>query len=259
VAIGLCREERLEHVLVDQNQLENALLNLAINWPRRHARRRHADDRRIERRARASKRPRDARRRAGRISGVLSVSDTGIGMPPKVLEHVFEAVLHEQRPMATGTGLGLSMVFGFVKQSGGTHRESRAEVGRGTTVRPTSRVAMSRMCRCCRGEAAGRSAPRNDTRGLRRPPTFGLTAIENADATRLQVLKASNGDQRTRGDRKATPRFDLLFTDRRDARPDPQRRTGAPRVALHAAGSRAVHVRLYARRESSTRASSIRA
>ncbi|MDF7169966.1 ATP-binding protein, partial [Escherichia coli] len=73
---------------------------------------------------------------------VFSVTDTGVGMPPEVVEHVFEPFF-TTKPDGHGTGLGLSMVFGFVTQSGG-HVAIDSAVGRGTTVQlyfPRSTVA----------------------------------------------------------------------------------------------------------------------
>jgi signal transduction histidine kinase len=63
----------------------------------------------------------------------VAVSDTGVGIPKEVIAHIFEPFFTTKRP-GEGSGLGLSMVYGFAKQSGG-HVEVESEPGRGTTVR----------------------------------------------------------------------------------------------------------------------------
>ena len=115
---------------VDGGQLENAVLNLAVN-------------------------ARDAMPSGGKLTietanaafeadeaspeikpgqyVMIAVGDTGVGMPPDVLARAFEPFF-TTKDVGKGTGLGLSMVYGFVKQSGG-HARIQSEVGNGTVVR----------------------------------------------------------------------------------------------------------------------------
>ena len=64
---------------------------------------------------------------------MVAITDTGSGMPKEVVDHVFEP-FYTTKPIGQGSGLGLSMVYGFVKQSGG-HIKIYSEPGRGTTIR----------------------------------------------------------------------------------------------------------------------------
>jgi signal transduction histidine kinase len=63
----------------------------------------------------------------------IEVSDTGAGMGPETLEHVFEPFFTTKEP-GTSSGLGLSMVYGAVRQGGG-YVTAHSEPGAGTTVR----------------------------------------------------------------------------------------------------------------------------
>ncbi|GLK78371.1 PAS domain-containing sensor histidine kinase [Methylopila turkensis] len=116
--------------LVDPSQLENALLNLCIN-----ARDAMPDGGRMV--VETANRWLDER--AARMHDVpigqylsLCVSDTGSGMTPEVMAKAFDPFF-TTKPIGAGTGLGLSMIYGFAKQSGGQVR-IYSEVGQGTTV-----------------------------------------------------------------------------------------------------------------------------
>jgi signal transduction histidine kinase len=116
--------------LVEPNQLENALLNLAVN-----ARDAMPDGGLLTIRTEAIELDGDGAAAHGIHAGryvVLSVSDTGIGMPPEVQRHAFEPFFTTKDP-ERGTGLGLSQVYGFVNRSGG-HIGLASKVGEGTTV-----------------------------------------------------------------------------------------------------------------------------
>jgi len=119
-------------VRCDRNQLENALLNLAINA--RDAMR-AAGGRLLIETAQVALDGRAVTDWEGAEAGDyvrISVTDTGAGMPPDVLAHAFEPFF-TTKPAGQGTGLGLSQLYGFVRQSSGVVRlESR--LGDGTAV-----------------------------------------------------------------------------------------------------------------------------
>ncbi len=132
IEVETIRSSGLWNTYIDPSQIENAVLNLAIN-------------------------ARDAMNGIGKLTVevgnayiddtyarhhpdikpgqyvLLAVTDTGEGMTAEVLERAFEPFF-STKPVGKGSGLGLSMVYGFVKQSGG-HVKIYSEPGEGTTVR----------------------------------------------------------------------------------------------------------------------------
>ena len=116
--------------LIDANQLENALLNLCIN-----ARDAMPDGGRITIET-ANKRLDEAAATERDLPAghyvTLCVTDTGTGMSPETIERAFDPFF-TTKPLGEGTGLGLSMIYGFARQSGGQVR-IYSEIGQGTTI-----------------------------------------------------------------------------------------------------------------------------
>ncbi|AWB21623.1 hybrid sensor histidine kinase/response regulator [Methylobacterium currus] len=198
-------------VLVDPPQLENALLNLCLN-------------------------ARDAMPEGGRIAIdttnlrldaaaargheippgdylSLCVTDTGTGMSPDVIARVFEPFF-TTKPIGQGTGLGLSMIYGFAQQSGGQVRIA-SEVGRGTSVcivlprhhgASETEAAPATLAEAPRAEQGETVLVVDDEPTVRMLVTevledLGYTAIEAADgAAGLKVLQSD-------------VRIDLVVTD----------------------------------------------
>jgi signal transduction histidine kinase len=123
-------DEGLWNVTVDPGQLENAILNLAINARDAMNGRGNIDIRLRNMPAAALA---DHPAAAGRDHVLIEIRDNGCGMPAEVLERVFDPFF-TTKPLGQGTGLGLSMAYGFVKQSEGFMDMDSTE-GIGTTVR----------------------------------------------------------------------------------------------------------------------------
>ncbi len=141
IQIDICLPEDAWYIHVDRNQLENAILNLAIN-----ARDAMQGEGLIELTAQNVSLDREFCAGKGITEGDyvrVALRDNGMGMPEQVLAQAFEPFF-TTKPDGKGTGLGLSMVFGFVKQSGG-HIEMSSVEGEGTRVQlyfPRSRRAL---------------------------------------------------------------------------------------------------------------------
>ena len=141
IQIDICLPEDAWYIHVDRNQLENAILNLAIN-----ARDAMQGEGLIELTAQNVSLDREFCAGKGITEGDyvrVALRDNGMGMPEQVLAQAFEPFF-TTKPDGKGTGLGLSMVFGFVKQSGG-HIEMSSMEGEGTRVQlyfPRSRRAL---------------------------------------------------------------------------------------------------------------------
>jgi signal transduction histidine kinase len=118
--------------LVDPHQLENVILNLAIN-----ARDAMPHGGRLTLELSNAMLDDQYVRSAAEVSAgqyvLLGVSDTGCGMSAETVEQAFEPFF-TTKPEGQGTGLGLSMAYGFARQSGG-HIRLYSEPGNGTTVK----------------------------------------------------------------------------------------------------------------------------
>jgi len=132
VSLGLALTPQLWTTRTDANQLENAILNLAIN-----ARDAMAEGGQLTVETSNVRLDWTVKANGDEIAPgeyvLVEVSDTGLGMSPAVLAKVFDPFF-TTKPIGQGTGLGLSMVYGFVRKSGG-HVSIYSEPGIGTTVK----------------------------------------------------------------------------------------------------------------------------
>ncbi len=192
----------------DPSQLENALVNLALNARDAmpgggrltlEAGNTHIDHDYAE--ANPDAKP-------GRYA-MIAVSDAGCGMSAEVVEHAFEPFF-TTKPEGRGTGLGLSQVFGFVRQSGG-HVKIYSEIGQGTTVK----LYLPRAA--AGSEAEERPAVVATPQGTERvlvvedDPDVRAAVVEMVEDLGYAVHEAANPDDAL-VILKAQP-VDLLFTD----------------------------------------------
>jgi PAS domain S-box-containing protein len=135
----------------------------------------------------------------------IAVSDTGTGMSPKIMEHAFEPFF-TTKPSGQGVGLGLSQIYGFVRQSGGIVQMETA-LGKGTTVR---------LC-------LPASVQKEDMQDEYKDPAKTIVLVEDEEIVRevtaeqlreqgYRVLEADSGAAALRL-LHAGARFDLLISD----------------------------------------------
>ncbi|HEY9039548.1 MAG TPA: response regulator, partial [Roseovarius sp.] len=202
-------EDGLWNTSVDPNSMENALLNVAINA-------RDAMDGQGKLTIVASNTELDdayARTHPDAEVGQyvrLAITDTGCGMPPETVDRIFEPFFTTKMD-GRGTGLGLSMVYGFAKQSGG-HVTLDSKVGVGTTMNiylPRSLEAAQAMHPVA---DAGLSGGSETILLVEDDDDVRETAFNMLTDLGYSVLQASGAEQALtllEGD----PHVDLLFTD----------------------------------------------
>ncbi len=211
VEMEVAGAEDIWTILVDPNQLENALLNLSLN-----ARDAMPDGGRLKIASANEWLDEPAARKRHLPPGQyvsLDVTDTGTGMPPDVAARAFDPFF-TTKPIGQGTGLGLSMIYGFVRQSGGEARIDSA-VGRGTTVRlyfprHDDAVALD-------DEAAPATAPADAGAGevvliIDDEPTIRMLIAEVLEDAGYSTIEAPDGPSGLRVLQSAR-RIDLLVTD----------------------------------------------
>ncbi|MFC5581113.1 PAS domain S-box protein [Rhodanobacter terrae] len=192
-------------VYADEGELEAALINLALNA--RDAMPRGGRLAITARSYNVAHAEEDTRLAPGSYV-VFTVSDKGEGIPPNILEHVLEPFF-TTKEAGRGSGLGLSMVYGFVKQSGG-HFNIESQVGFGTRVELFLPAAPS--------AAAEEAAPSPSRRGHE-----SILVVEDEPEVRrvsvaflrtLGYLPSEAGDAVTALEQLRKHRnIDLLFTD----------------------------------------------
>jgi two-component system cell cycle sensor histidine kinase/response regulator CckA len=197
--------------MIDRSQLESALLNLVVN-----ARDAMSDGGTLTIATSNVVLPMEGGPKAEETQPgehvMISVSDTGVGIPPEIRERIFEPFFTTKK-LGEGSGLGLSMVYGFVRQSGGTITVD-STVGIGTTLRIYLPHAAN--------DAAKTEVPQPKSRKRRVGGEVILVVEDDArvrkTATNIllgrgyQVLEAGDANEAMRLLAEGT-HIDLLFTD----------------------------------------------
>jgi PAS domain S-box-containing protein len=209
IDIELVRGSGLWKALVDPNELQNAILNLAIN-----ARDAMPEGGRLTVETANMSITRDYAEIHGVQPGqyvLVAVSDTGPGMPPEVVARAFDPFF-TTKPAGQGSGLGLSMVYGFARQSGG-HVKIYSEPGHGTTVKLyLPRTDASAEADYRRVERAPLSPGHEHVLLVEDDDLVRLVAVASLEKLGYRATVCSNGHEAVE-QLRVGPHFDLLLTD----------------------------------------------
>jgi PAS domain S-box-containing protein len=204
VVLGPCDPELI--MQADPGLLETALFNLALNardaMPQGGRLTVHAESLTV-----SGDDPVDARELKPGLYVVLSVSDTGHGMDAEVMSHVFEPFFTTRD--GRGSGLGLAMVYGFVKQTGGGVAVY-SELGHGSTFK----LYLPQVADLLEAPEPAESRRGGHERVLLVEDDEGVRALAEAflEAMGYRVVATANAAQAL-GVLERDPAFDLLFSD----------------------------------------------
>ncbi|MEL0209314.1 MAG: ATP-binding protein, partial [Novosphingobium sp.] len=177
IAVEIREEAELWPAMVDANQLENAVLNLCIN-----ARDAMPDGGRLVISTQNVSLDEDGALARGLTAGdyaTISVAEAGAGIADHDHERVFEPFF-TTKPTGRGTGLGLSMVYGFARQSNGLVR-IRSRLGEGTLVR----LYLPRYQGCV--EVANQTSPHHQVPSL---PEATVLVVDDEPTVRMMMVDA---------------------------------------------------------------------
>jgi len=188
-------------VLLDPNQLEMAMLNLALN-----ARDAMKEGGTIV----ISTRETHGEREGEIVPSVrVTVADSGTGIPPSIIERVFEPFF-TTKAMGSGTGLGLAQVYGFAKQSGGqVHIESAP--GRGTQVHLTFPLAAVSLAKDAEADGWKSVTPRQDILVVEDDDEVRHSIVQSLELLGHEVTAVSSGEEALRALGEGRP--SLLIVD----------------------------------------------
>ena len=207
-------EPELWHILADPVQMEQSIVNLAIN-----ARDAMPNGGTLQITARNAPRPHGERRPEGEVKPgeyvQITVTDTGIGMDEATRARMFEPFF-TTKPQGQGTGLGLSTVYGFVRQCGG-YIGVMSTPSRGTSIElllPRAHVSADVRPATPSSRVSDHAEPGRETvLVVEDEEAVRQFAVESLERQGYQVLEAASGEEAI----KVASRFDgtihLLLTD----------------------------------------------